>query len=263
MRHDPYGEGVLSKDIPTELRRLQLLENALDPLSIAAIEKLPLGSTPRCLDMASGAGSMSYWLADRYPGGSVVSADIDPRYLDRERAPNLTVRTFDIREEDFPRGSFDLIHARSVLKHLPEREEVLARFVDWLAPGGWLAIVDGYWFPSDDTAHPEWGGVLRAIVDQMNSQGGDMRWTRRLPGLIARLGLTDVSVRLTPSLAGWEGWGEQLHEWIRPTIRQTGPTLVRKGYVTAAEVERFLEAEDGPHMAEWFGVVASVVGHVP
>ncbi|MDT9685831.1 class I SAM-dependent methyltransferase [Streptomyces sp. TRM76323] len=263
MKHDPYGTGVLSKDIPEERERLELLQQALDPVSTKALAALPLGESPRCLDLASGAGSVSYWLADRFPGGTVTSADIDARYLDEDHAPNLRVHHFDMRVDDFPAESFDVIHARSVLKHIPERDEVLARMYKWLAPGGWLVIVDGYWFPSDETAHPEWSKPMDAIVRQMNSQGGDMRWTRKLPSTIARLGLTDVTVDLAPSLGGWDGWGAQGHRWIRPTIRQTGPTLVEKGYLSQEEVDRYLELPDGPDFAEWFGVIAAVSGRRP
>ncbi|HZM84459.1 MAG TPA: class I SAM-dependent methyltransferase [Candidatus Limnocylindrales bacterium] len=39
-------------------------------------------------------------------------------------------------------AAFDVIHARAVLTHLPERDEVLARLVAALRPGGWLLIED-------------------------------------------------------------------------------------------------------------------------
>ncbi|MBB5953658.1 SAM-dependent methyltransferase [Saccharothrix tamanrassetensis] len=263
MRHDPYGTGVLSKDNPLEDNRLLLLERALDPVSRSAVEGLPLPDAPRCLDLAAGRGSVAYWLARRFPRGEVVAADIDPRYLDEDAAPNLRVLAFDAREDRFPAGSFDLVHTRSALKHLPEREEVLAELVRWIAPGGWLVTVDGYWFPSDETANPGWAKVVQAVVDRMNAQGGDMRWTRRLPALVARLGLADVSVRLAPSLAGWDGWGEQHHEWLRATVEQIGPVLVADGLLAEDDLARFHATPDGRDMAEWFGLVAAVVGRVP
>ena len=50
----------------------------------------------------------------------------------------LRLSQADLRELDFAEGSFDLIHARTLLMHLPEREEIIARAASWLAPGGWL-----------------------------------------------------------------------------------------------------------------------------
>ncbi|MGC5342870.1 class I SAM-dependent methyltransferase [Streptomyces sp. DT24] len=263
MKHDPYGTGVLSKDIPSESDRLAELEQALDPLSREAIEALPLPVDARCLDLAAGRGSISYWMAERFFRGRVTAADIDPRYLDGTRAPNLDVVTFDAREEEFPKHSFDLVYTRSALKHIPEREEVLARMRDWVRPGGWMVVVDGYWFPSDESAHPEWSRVVDAVVRQMESQGGLMRWTRQLPSRMVRLGLTDMSVKLAPSLSGWDGWGAQHHEWLRSTVHQIGPSLVEKALLTQEELDRFLATPDSPEMAEWFGLVAAVVGRVP
>jgi trans-aconitate methyltransferase len=40
--------------------------------------------------------------------------------------------------DPLPDAAFDLIHARLVLIHVPEREEVLARLVAALKPGGWM-----------------------------------------------------------------------------------------------------------------------------
>jgi trans-aconitate methyltransferase len=48
------------------------------------------------------------------------------------------VRLHNIVTDPLPEASFDLIHARLVLVHLPEREKVLARLMAALKPGGWL-----------------------------------------------------------------------------------------------------------------------------
>lgn len=44
----------------------------------------------------------------------------------------------DVRTDDFPEGSFDLVHVRAVLMHIPGRMATLRRMASWLAPGGWL-----------------------------------------------------------------------------------------------------------------------------
>ena len=63
--------------------------------------------------------------------------------------PQLEIRRHDIAREAVPEGSWDLIHERLVLLHLPERLEVLDRLLVALAPGGWLLIED-----FDDVAMP-------------------------------------------------------------------------------------------------------------
>lgn len=44
----------------------------------------------------------------------------------------------DLTVDDFPAGSFDLIHTRWVLSNLREPEALLRRITPWLAEGGWL-----------------------------------------------------------------------------------------------------------------------------
>jgi hypothetical protein len=63
--------------------------------------------------------------------------------------------------DDFPPGSFDLIHARWLLVNLPEREEVLAKAVSWLAPGGCLITEDMDLFPVSSSPHP----AIRRFID--------------------------------------------------------------------------------------------------
>ena len=41
-----------------------------------------------------------------------------------------------------PEGPFDLVHARLVLVHLPDRDRALRTMIDVLRPGGWLLVED-------------------------------------------------------------------------------------------------------------------------
>jgi SAM-dependent methyltransferase len=54
----------------------------------------------------------------------------------------LDVRQHDIVNDTLGQSAFDLIHARLVLEHLRERDEVLQKLVRALRPGGWLVIED-------------------------------------------------------------------------------------------------------------------------
>jgi len=48
----------------------------------------------------------------------------------------MEIRRHNIVSDPLPDAAFDLIHARLVLIHIPEREKVLARLVAALKPGG-------------------------------------------------------------------------------------------------------------------------------
>ncbi|RZQ59521.1 class I SAM-dependent methyltransferase [Amycolatopsis suaedae] len=233
---DPYGEGVLSKDLPSEFERLRSLEESMDPTTLGVLDRLPVEPTWRCLELGAGAGSIAYELARRCPRGTVVAADIDTRYLDAEWKPNLEITRFDVRHDTLPDGAFDLIHCRLLLEHLPERERILATLTEWLAPGGWLVVEDGYWHSHEESLYPEVGRVTAALAAQFEAQGADMRWSRRLPSLIARSGLADVDVALTPLYLGQAGTTKAFDRHLRKTIDQVSPVLVASGQLTEEEL---------------------------
>ena len=69
----------------------------------------------------------------------------------------------DLRTAEFPAGSFDVIYSAFVLEHVSGAQQVLERFVRWLAPGGMLVLQ----VPDRDSAYgfltrmtPMWAHVL-------------------------------------------------------------------------------------------------------
>src|SRR5262245_8762302 len=74
-----YGEGILNHGIATELDRLRRLETELDPASRALLDRLGVRDGQRFLEAGAGAGSLAYWLADRFPAGHVTAVDVDTR----------------------------------------------------------------------------------------------------------------------------------------------------------------------------------------
>jgi Methyltransferase domain len=80
-----------------------------------------------------------------------VATDLNTRHVAvRATAPTIEMRRHDAVKEALEERVFDLIHARLVLEHLPERDLVLPKLVRALrsADGGW-------WNPSI-TSRPYW-----------------------------------------------------------------------------------------------------------
>lgn len=225
---DAYSTGLLSKDLPTEIDRLRLLERVYDPGTVAILDRLDSTPDARCLEIGAGAGSIAYWMAERFPSGRVVAVDIDTRYISPDRASNLDVRQADVVVEDFPAGSFDLIHARAVFMHLPRREEVLAKIARWLAPGGWLVVEDVYFLPAEGSPHQAWQDVHGAYLTALAAQGIDITWARRITACLGAAGLTDIGVAVQP---GGLGLDEVQDELLRIRLRQSGRRLVDAGLV--------------------------------
>ena len=128
-----------SEDHP-ELQRLQLLESIFDPHTKALIQKAGDLAGKHCLEVGAGAGSILRWLSEQVGGqGKVTAVDLDDRFLQNPPG-NVEVLVGDIQEIDLAAQSFDLIHVRYVLIHLPEGCYLIEKLWELLKPGGHLVI---------------------------------------------------------------------------------------------------------------------------
>ena len=257
---DSYGKGIVSKDLPTERERLRLLERDSDPQTMEILQGLPVKASWRCLDLGAGAGSIAYWLADRCRDGHVVAADSDIRFLDCARPDNLEVRQIDVGLDGFPTGSFDLIHVRSLMCHVPTRDTVLARAVEWLVPGGWLVVGEPYMFAPDTSPYPPLRRFYRAVDERWIAQGSDMKWGRRLPSLMAQASLQQLGVVTRPNCMGLGG----VHDaFALASIHQIGDVMVKDGDITQAQLDEMVALFDDPTFVDVRSVFISVWGQKP
>ncbi|HEU0074983.1 MAG TPA: methyltransferase domain-containing protein [Dehalococcoidia bacterium] len=183
-----------------ERRRLDALETIWDPWTIRNLAGIGVSEGWRCAEIGAGGGSIARWLATRVgPAGRVLATDLDTRLLDSINEPNLETRLHDITSEDLELASFDLIHARLLLEHLPEHRAALRRMCAALKPGGWLLIeeFDHSTFLPDTGCDPEdvgvWQAWLTAFGTLAQERGLDLTYGSRLFGLLDRLGLDEVA----------------------------------------------------------------------
>src|SRR5687767_1519985 len=103
--------------------RFAALASTYDPVTFDALSHTGVRDGWRCLEVGGGGGSVADWLSREVgQDGSVVVTDIDPQWMvGAERRPNVTVLRHDIVDDPLPEGEFDLVHARLLLLHLPER----------------------------------------------------------------------------------------------------------------------------------------------
>jgi SAM-dependent methyltransferase len=174
-----------------ESRRLQLLEQRLDPLTKRRIQRLGVGKGARCLEIGGGRGSITRWLSDvAGVTGRVVATDLQLGFLTEIDAPNVEVLRHDIRTGTFAPGSFDLIHTRAVLMHISPGVDLLRRIVTWLAPGGWLVLEEpdfGMWIGDAD---PVWATSPQTTQVAFPSMAMDQG--RSLLRQVHQLGLTGI-----------------------------------------------------------------------
>ena len=214
--------------------QLRCLGAAFDPHTTAVLSRYGVGSGWRCLDIGAGAGSVAEWLADRVGAtGHVTATDVKPQYLSAR--DNLTVLSHDIGTDPVPAGEYDLIHARMVFVHLPNREQVLARLVPALRPGGLLVLSDCDCRERDPIlAAPDAGAATTfemfndVIRDVGRRNAADLGWTRYAYASMRGAGLEPLETVVHGR--SWPGGsaGCQLYQalayQIEPELRTAGMT---------------------------------------
>lgn len=101
------------------------------------------------LDAGCGTGSLSVLLAAL--GHKVTGIDLSPAMVAKARAKALAAgqeidfQVMDAAQPGFSPRQFDAIVCRHVLWTLPSPPQVLWRWVDLLADGGRLVLIEGYW----------------------------------------------------------------------------------------------------------------------
>ncbi|MET8829515.1 class I SAM-dependent methyltransferase [Streptomyces sp. NPDC004610] len=224
---------------PAQLERLRALAAVCDPATRAVLSQWELRPGARCLEVGAGAGTVALWLAQRCPDGEVTATDTDVRFLAELPGSAVRVLRHDVRTEEFPPGTFDLIVARSVLCHLRERETVLARMISWLAPGGRLYIEDPSFFPAAFSVDPVVRRLGGAVVTTLASAlGSDVQeWARSFPAPLLGRGLVEVGSRvhcstLTSDNAAGAAW--------RLSVADLMPVMDQRGTLPAAEANAAL-----------------------
>lgn len=249
MSAEQLADYVIPSDWGGEDERLRLLGDWRDPITLDLMERLGLRPGWRCLEIGVGCGSTARAMAARViagdSGGRVTAADINPAFLARlDGVPGIDAVECDVRVDGFPAGSFDLIHTRLVLEHLPDRGAVMQRMVEWLAPGGWLL------FEEPDTAQavasPDglWARHMQAYAAD---PGYDANLGRRLPAEVAALDVVDVGAEIDTAVVRG---GTDLARWYAMTIDAVRPGLLSTGHVTAAELDELVDRLVRPGLLE-------------
>ncbi|HEV2537897.1 MAG TPA: trans-aconitate 2-methyltransferase [Streptosporangiaceae bacterium] len=151
------------------------------------------------VDMGCGPGNLTALLAERWPAATVCGVDSSPEMIEAARAlgpvatnhaPGLSFMLDDIRFWK-PQSLPDVIISNAVLQWVPGHRELLARWADQLARGGWMALqVPGNFDqPShaimrEMAASARWRPLLRDVA--LNRQSAD---PADYADLLARAGL--------------------------------------------------------------------------
>jgi cyclopropane-fatty-acyl-phospholipid synthase len=125
---------------------------ARDDTNLAAAEAAMLALTceragvangQRILELGCGWGSLSLWMAERYPDShihAVSNSASQRRYIEAQRDQrglrNLHIDTADMNSFVPAEGDFDRVVSVEMFEHMRNWDEMFARVYSWLRPGG-------------------------------------------------------------------------------------------------------------------------------
>jgi SAM-dependent methyltransferase len=231
---DTTADYALGLD-PAESARLQRQAAELRPEAEALLARIGLKPGDAAADLGCGPqGILDLLSAAVSPGGRVVGLDAHPAHVamaaDHARRHGLAdveVIEGDARHTGLPGGSFDLVHARTLLVTVPEPAGVLVEMARLARPGGWVASLE------PDCQHslcypplPAWDRLYEIFLASFGRSGANPFIGRRLPRLYRQAGLVDVQVVVQ---AGAYPAGHSRRSLIADLVRSLHPVIIERG----------------------------------
>ena len=228
---------VLDHHNEGERERLALMSRLLDPMHRRYVEQLGLGTGARTLEVGCGNGTVSEWLARRVaPGGTAVAVDLDLSLVEAD-VPNLELRKADIVAGPVAPGDFDLVTARAMLHHVADAGTAVENLVASARPGGAILLIEPDFLPVSVAEPPEIRAFWDGWLAWSSQQGIDYFIGRRLPAMLAELGLDAIAA--TAETALYNGGSEWARYW-ELTIIELRDRLVDEGKLHNELVDAFL-----------------------
>ncbi|MBN2633257.1 MAG: class I SAM-dependent methyltransferase [Bacteroidales bacterium] len=148
------------------------------------IRRIPLNNNMRALEFGAGTGITSFLLKDHLK--EIIMLDSSPgmtevmnEKISASGVTNLRAVCFNLENETFTDGTFDLIFTQMALHHVSDIANVIEKFRQLLNRGGFLAIADLY--PEDGSFHgPGFSGYKGFSINELSK-------------LLTAKGFTDIS----------------------------------------------------------------------
>jgi ubiquinone/menaquinone biosynthesis C-methylase UbiE len=226
-----------------ESARLQRQADELAPESAALLDRVGLRPGDSAIDVGCGPRGIIELLSEGVsPTGRVVGLDGDPAHvamaseLAANRAlTNVEIVCADARDSGLQSGSFDLVHARTLLVNLPDPAEVLTEMVRLARPGGWVAGLE----PDTEAAicyppHPAFDRLCEIFTAAFSRNGADPHIGRRMAELYREAGLEDVTV---DARAGLYPPGHSRRTIRADLVRAMRPRIIELGLADERELD--------------------------
>jgi SAM-dependent methyltransferase len=169
------------------------------------LDRIGVRPGSRAVDVGCGPIGILDLLSERVgPHGSVVGVEREPLFCEMAHEEissrglaNVEIVQGDALRSGLERQSFDLVHERLVLPHVPDRERFVAEMLALLRPGGTIVLEDIDWASwVCHPRHPSWEALKETFLAALRSSGGDSFVGRRHPELLRAAGARDIQTRI-------------------------------------------------------------------
>jgi len=157
-----------------EVSRLRDMHDGFGRYMKGLLSYAPLENPSRILELGSGTGAWAIEAATTFPSARVIAADMSPLPESLKLPPNLSFKQSNFLETlPFEPGSFDVVHMRWVLVHLPNPHSVIQQMIPLLSPGGWLLLEEANHTLQDENRPigPGVKALYKAYHQHMTKQG--------------------------------------------------------------------------------------------
>lgn len=241
---------LLDNAAPETHGRFSGLEACYDQSTFHHLSTLGVADGWRCWEIGAGSGSVARWMAGQVGNsGLVLATDLNLAWIDANMPRQVELRCHDVTSDEIPTSTYDLIHARLVLCHLPQRDRVIERLVAALAPGGWLVleefdeVVRGCREPTS-AKQRTFNRVLAALSELLVRRGADTTgYPRTLPWRLQRAGLRQAGAAGRVVFATGASPGAAV---LRANLLQTGQYAVNAGLISADDLTAVLHLLEDP-----------------
>ena len=171
----------------------------------AAIEAMPAGVRLRVLEIGAGTGATTAAILDALPPGRTdyTFTDVSPLFLERaaQRFANVSGMRFgllDIEQDPagqgFATGGYDIVLAANAIHATRDLREAVRHARSLLAPGGWLALIEGVadepWVELTFGLTPGWRRHADVVLRPASPLIDRQAWKK----LLTEEGLEDVNL---------------------------------------------------------------------
>ncbi|MFO0695021.1 MAG: cyclopropane-fatty-acyl-phospholipid synthase family protein [Polyangiales bacterium] len=134
--------------LPHETDYAASLSDAERRMLELTVERAGIRDGDRILELGCGWGSLSLFMAARFPNARIVGVSnsrtqkefIDARAKERG-LDNLEIRTRDVNVLDFPEGTrFDRVVTVEMMEHTRNWQKLLSKVASWMAPGATMFV---------------------------------------------------------------------------------------------------------------------------